>query len=402
MNVLVVHNYYRQAGGEDGVFAAEVQALTRQGVNVSTYTVHNDDVPDGNPVVAGLRTVWNPASARTLGRLVQEGGIDVVHFHNTFPLISPATYWAVRAQGAAVVQTLHNYRLLCANSSLYRDGHFCTDCLGKTPPWPGVRHACYRESRAATGAVVAMQTMHRLLGTYDGAVDVYIALTEVARDLYVRGGLPAGKLVVKPNFLPNDPGVGAADGGYALFLGRLVPEKGVLTMLDAWHSLGAQLPLKIVGDGPLAPQVAAAARETLGVEALGWRSHEEVLKLLQGARLLVFPSEWPETFGLTLIEAYACGVPVVASNFGSAASLVEHGVTGRHFRAGDAGDLAAQVNWLLDHPGVYAEMRRAARQAYLSRYTAENNVAQLLDIYARARESRRRGAVSGLSVLSHD
>ncbi len=402
MNVLVVHNHYRQPGGEDMVFAAETGELARRGVNVVTHTLHNDDVRESSPVLAGLRTVWNPAPARALGRLVREHGIQVVHFHNTFPLVSPAAYWAVRAQGAAVVQTLHNYRLLCAQPSLYRDGHFCTDCVGRTPAWPALRHACYRGSRAATGAVVAMQTAHRWSGTYARAVDVYIALTELARDLHVRGGLPAGKLVVKPNFLTEDPGVGTAEGGHAVFLGRLERGKGVLTLLQAWRGVGARLPLKIVGDGPLAPEVAAAARELPGIEALGWRSREEVFGLLRGARLLVFPSEWPEGLPMSLIEAFACGLPVVAARIGAAASIVEHGVTGRHFQPGDAADLAAQVGWMLDHPGEYAAMRGAARRTYLERYTAESNITQLLNIYARAQERRTRAGPPGRVFASSD
>ena len=143
MNVLVVHNYYRQAGGEDAVFAAETCELERQGVKVVRYTVHNDDFPNRSQVSAAARTVWNPASAHALARIVRDQGIDVVHFHNTFPLISPSAYYAVKAAGAGVVQTLHNFKLLCPATTLYRDGQLCEDCVGKLVPWPAVKHACY-------------------------------------------------------------------------------------------------------------------------------------------------------------------------------------------------------------------------------------------------------------------
>ncbi|MEF2278525.1 glycosyltransferase family 4 protein [Deinococcus sp. YIM 134068] len=390
MNVLVVHNFYRQPGGEDEVFRAETRELARQGVNVHTFTVHNDDLRGHSAAGTARATIWNPAPARALSALVREHGIDVVHFHNTFQVVSPAAYRAVRGAGAAVVQTLHNYRLLCAAATLYRDGHPCGDCLGKTPPWPAVRHACYRGSRAASGVVAAMQTTHRLLGTYDRAVDLYITLTDQMRDVYVRGGLPGNKLVVKSNFLAEDPGVGGGDGSYALFAGRLTPEKGVRTLLTAWREsgLGERLPLRVVGDGPLAGEVEAAARSGSGVEFLGQRPHADVLELMRGARLLVFPSEWPEPFGLTLIEALATGLPVVAGHIGSAATLVEHGHTGRHFRPGDPADLAAQVRWLLDHPEDFAPMRGHARRAYEANYTAPANVRALLDLYRRAIRQR--------------
>lgn len=388
MNVLVVHNFYRQPGGEDEVFRAETRELARQGVNVHTYTAHNDDLRELSGARTALATIWNPVPARELAALVREHRIDVVHFHNTFQAISPAAYRAVRGAGAAVVQTLHNYRLLCASATLYRDGQPCEDCLGKTPPWPAVRHACYRDSRAASGVVAAMQTTHRLLGTYDRAVDLYIALTEQVRNAHVRGGLPSGKLVVKPNFLAEDPGVGDGDGGYALFVGRLTPEKGVRTLLAAWRELGARLPLRVVGGGPLAGEVEAAVRAGQEVEFLGQRPHAEVLNLMRGARLLVFPSEWPEPFGLTLIEAFATGLPVVAGQIGSATTLVEHGHTGRHFRPGDPADLAAQVRWLLDHPADLAAMRAHARRTYEANYTAPGNVRALLDLYRRAIRQR--------------
>jgi glycosyltransferase involved in cell wall biosynthesis len=392
VKVLVVHNFYRQPGGEDEVFFAETCALEHQGVEVERHSVHNDDLPDGPVLSSALRTVWNPASARTIARLVREQGSDVVHFHNTFPLISPAGYYAARSAGARVVQTLHNYKLLCPASTLYRDGQPCQECLGQLLPWPAVKHACYRGSRAASGVLAATLTVHRLLRTYDRMIDQYIALSEAARALYVQGGLPAEKLVIKPNFLPSDPGLGAHQGNYALFVGRLTPEKGVETLLDAWAQLGSRVPLFIAGDGPLTALVQARAALNPGIRFLGRQSREQVNALMGQARLLVFPSEWAEPFGLTLIEAFAAGLPVVASQVGAAASIVEHGVTGRHFQPGNAADLAAQVEWLLNRPEGLAPMGRAARHQYQQHYTAPHNARQLIDIYQRtlAGQSARR------------
>ncbi len=396
MNVLVVHNYYQQAGGEDEVFRNETQTLAQHGVQVSTHTVHNDAIGAGRggQVRTALQSVWNAQAARTLAALVRERQVDVVHFHNTFPLISPAAYRAVRGEGAAVVQTLHNYRLLCANHNFFRDGHVCEDCLGRTPPWPAVRHACYRGSRSASGTVAAMLTAHRLLGTYARDVDLYVALTEFARAKLVQGGLPADRMVVKPNFLARDPGMGRADGDYALFVGRLTPEKGPGVLLEAWRTLGARLKLKVVGDGPLAPDVQRAAQDLPGVEVLGRQDRAQVLALMQGAFALVFPSLWFEGFPMTLVEAMAAGAPIVASRLGSMPDIVEHGHTGRLFDAGRAEDLAAQLDWLLDHPLEREAQRLAARRAYEAHYTEARGAQDLLDVYARALTRRRtaRGA----------
>ncbi len=385
----MVHNFYQQAGGEDEVFRAEVALLKRYGHHVHTYTVSNDQIEQTSRLQAAAHTLWNAQAARDLRDLVRERGVDVVHFHNTFPILSPAAYAGARAGGAAVVQTLHNYRLLCANALFFRDGHVCEDCLGLRVPWPAVAHTCYRSSRSASLVVAAMQTTHRAAGTYRRGVDAYIALTAFARETFIAGGLPADRLHIKPNFLDVDPGLGTGDGGYALFVGRLSREKGVETLLRAWASAGGDLPLRIVGDGPLAPQVAEAARTLPGVTWLGRRDRGEVLRLMQDASLLVFPSLWYEGFPMTLVEAFAVGLPVVGSRLGAMSTLLEHGRNGLHFRPDDAADLVAQVRWLHSHPAEREQMRMQARQTFLSAYTAERNHGLLLEIYQAARARAR-------------
>ena len=384
VKVLLVHNYYQLSGGEDQVFLAEQHLLEERDVEVLTYTASNDVIDDQSRLKSAANTLWNRGAARELAELVRTHAVDVVHFHNTFPIISPAAYGAVRAAGAAVVQTLHNYRLLCANALFFRDGHVCEDCLGKTPAWPAVQHACYRDSRAASGVVVAMQTVHRLRHTYERDVDAYIALTDFGRRKFIEGGLPADKLIVKPNFVARDPGMGRGEGGYALFVGRLVPEKGLETLLEAWKTLGERIPLNIAGTGPLEARVVRAAETLPGVAYLGQQDHGRVLDLMANARMLIFPSVVYETFGLTLSETFAVGTPAVASNLGAPASIVEHGRTGLHFEAGNAADLVAQVERLLARPQELANMRLEARRDYLAKYSAEANFRQLMDVYALA------------------
>jgi glycosyltransferase involved in cell wall biosynthesis len=258
MNILIIHNFYTQPGGEDVVFAAEKALLHERGHEIVEFVRRNDEINGIHYLGASVSVVWSRDSQRALRRLIETVRPDVAHFHNTFLRISPAAYYACKDTGIPVIQTLHNYRLLCPSAIFFRDGHACENCLGKFIPWPGVLHRCYRDSRAATGAVAAMLVVHRLLRTWERTVDVFIALTEFARQKFIEGGLPADRVVVKPNFVHPDPGPGAHDGGYALFAGRLSPEKGVRTLLAAWERLGAGIPLKIAGDGPLAREVARA------------------------------------------------------------------------------------------------------------------------------------------------
>jgi glycosyltransferase involved in cell wall biosynthesis len=299
-------------------------------------------------------------------------------------LLTPSVYDACRAARVPVVQTLHNYRLLCLNAEFFRQGRVCEECLGKAVPWPGVVHGCYRRSRGASAAVAAMLTVNRLRRTWIDKVDVYVALSEFARDKFIQGGLPAGKVVVKPNFVPADPGPGTGQGRYALFVGRIVVTKGVRTLLRACEALQGQITLKIVGDGPLADEVAAASRRTAGVEWLGPRPHDQVLALMKDAWVLVFPSLSYEGFPIVIAEAYAAGLPIIASNVGSVSLLVEHGRTGLHVRPDDPPDLAAKLLWLWTHSQERTRLARNARREFEHKYTAARNYECLREIYARA------------------
>jgi glycosyltransferase involved in cell wall biosynthesis len=386
MKILAVHNRYQRPGGEDQVFVDETALLETRNHRVLRYEVHNDQVKQVNRLTLAKDTVWNHSVYRELGALIRRERPDVVHFHNTLPLISPAGYYAARAEGVPVIQTLHNYRLLCPVALFFRDGRVCEDCMGKAVPWPGVVHRCYRGSRTASGMIATMLTVHRALRTWAKMVDVYVALTEFARSKFIEGGLPAGKIVVKPNFVSPDPGRGQGGGGYALFVGRLAPEKGTGTMLAAWDRLGTSIPLKIVGDGPLRDRVVSAAARQSNVEWLGHRPVADVHALMGKADMLVFPSQWYETFGRVAAEAFAAGTPVIAANIGAVAELVEHGRTGLKFRPGDPEDLVTQVEWALSHPAELRRMREEVRAQFEAKYTAERNYRALMEIYEVALE----------------
>ena len=389
MKVLAVHNRYQRPGGEDQVFVDETALLETRNHRVLRYEVHNDQVKQMNRLTLAKDTIWNTSAYRELGALIRRERPDVVHFHNTLPLVSPAGYYAARAEGVPVIQTLHNYRLLCPVALFFRDGRVCEDCMGKAVPWPGVVHRCYRGSRAASGVIATMLTVHRALRTWTEMVDVYVALTEFARNKFIEGGLPAWKTVVKPNFVAPDPGRGQGGGGYALFVGRLAPEKGTETMLAAWDRLGTRIPLKIVGDGPLRDRVVEAAARQSNVEWLGHRPMADVHALMGKADMLVFPSQWYETFGRVAAEAFAAGTPVIAANIGAVAELVEHGRTGLKFRPGDPEDLVTQVEWALSHSAELRNMREEVRAEFEAKYTAERNYRALMEIYEAALERKR-------------
>jgi glycosyltransferase involved in cell wall biosynthesis len=386
MKVLIAHNFYQQGGGEDHVMAAEMALLEAHGHIVIPYRLHNDAINGMGRARLAVRTLWSRASYRDIKEQIRRHRPQVAHFHNTFPLISPAAYYAARSENVSVVQTLHNFRIFCPNALLFRDGGVCEDCLGKSFAWPGIVHKCYRGSRVASAAVATMAWTHRVLGTWRELVDRYIALTQFSRRKIIDGGLPAHKVVVKPNFVYPDPGPGNHGHEYIVFVGRFSPEKGLETLLKAWRMLGGRVRLKLLGDGPQAPLIRDAAARERGIEWLGSRPLEDVYTALGRAHCLVLPSQCYEGFPRVVVEAFAKGTPVVASNLGAMAEVVTHGRTGLHFRPGDPADLAAQIQRLLDAPEQAQRMRLAARREYELRYTAESNYRILMDIYQSALE----------------
>jgi glycosyltransferase involved in cell wall biosynthesis len=400
MRILAVHNYYQQPGGEDRCFEAEVAMLRAEGHEVVEYCADNDEIGGLGRLTAALRTVWSRRGYRQVRDLIREHRPQVVHFHNTFPLVSPAAYYAARAERVPVVQTLHNFRLLCPNALFFREGRVCEDCLGKSVPWPGVVHGCYRDSRPASAAVATMITAHRALGTWREMVDVYIALTEASRAKFVAGGLPADRLAVKPNFLDRDPGPGDGAGGYGIYVGRLSAEKGLTTLLRAWDMLAGSVPLTIVGDGPLAGLVTEAAARNPAVRWIKGQPPEAVLSFLGGAAFAVLPSECYENFPRVVIEAFAKGTPVIASRLGAMAEIVADGRTGFQFAPGNAADLAATIRRAVAEPDSLGRMRNAARTEFEQNYTAEQNYQALMAIYERAAGRNREVTKQVLSEVA--
>lgn len=375
--ILVAHNAYQLRGGEDSVVEAEVALLENKGHLVKRYVRHNDEIPGASSIGLMTETFWSRQTQRELEDIFDKFRPDAIHVHNTFPLISPSLYWAAHRRRIPVIQTLHNFRLLCPQAMFLRQGKVCEDCLG-VMPWRGAIRGCYRNSVGHTSVLAFMLATHRLMGTYSGKVTRYIALNNFCREKFVAGGLPASKISVKPNFVdfPRKED-GERSGG--LFVGRLMPEKGLETLVEALKQL-PQKRLTIVGDGPEAFRLKGQP----GIIQAGQLQRNEVMKKMRLARWLVMPSIWYETFGMVLIEAYASSLPVIASRLGAMADLVEEGVTGLLFNPGDPVDLAAKMLWAEQHPEAMRKMGENARKKYEEFYTPDANYQQLMAIYRQA------------------
>ncbi len=384
MKILILHNRYQQAGGEDVAAGAEHDLLLRYGHEVRLVEADNAEIGGCySQIKTAIEAIYSPGARRRVALEIATFRPDVVHVHNFFPLLSPAVYYACRDAGVPVVQTLHNYRLVCPSATLFRDGRVCEECLARSFAWPGIVHGCYRGSRIGTASIAAMQTVHRIARTWQQCVDMYVALTEFSKSTLVRGGLPEDKIAVKPNFAPSRGQTGSGRGRYGLFVGRLSPEKGVEVLLAACKHLTGGFPVWVVGDGPLVDRTRTAEANS-SIVHLGARSREEVADLMREAAFLVLPSLWYEMFPFVIVEAFEAGLPVIASDLGSLGSLVTSGRTGLLSPPGDPKLLTEQINWAIAHPEEMSRMGRHARWEYEEKYTSERNYELLMDIYQQA------------------
>jgi glycosyltransferase involved in cell wall biosynthesis len=392
MKILMVHNTYREAGGEDVVFESEKRLLERTGHTVIPYVRSNRELENASlldRIAIGPRMVWSSKTRNEFVTILEAERPDLVHVHNTFMVISPSIYSACSERRLPVVQTLHNFRLLCPAGNFFRDGIICKECLDRSL-LQSVRHACYRNSRGATAGVALMLALHRSLDTWGASVTRFIALTQFAKEKFVAAGFPAEKVVVKPNFTESDPCERVRAGEYAVYIGRLAENKGLQVLLSAWKKLSTQYPLQIVGDAPERAALELQAREMQlsGISFRGRLSHAEVIETVKGAKFLIVPSVLYEGLPMCIVESFACGTPVLCSRLGSMIEIVEDRVTGLNFNPGDARDLASKVEWAWNNPSELATMGRAARGKYETDYTAEKNYSLLMGIYEQALGTR--------------
>jgi glycosyltransferase involved in cell wall biosynthesis len=383
MNILICHNYYQIAGGEDSVMKNEIDLLVNNANKVSTYTINNNGIKS---FVSKLYTMVNvPFSYYQYKKIRETLAIvkpDVVHVHNYFPLLSPAVFFACKKAKIPVVHTLHNYRAVCPTALLMHAGKI-NETSVKSRSWWAVAQRVYRNSFIGTFALTCMVELHKGIGTWQTKVDRFITLTEFSKKKYIEAGWPAKNLAIKPNFI-EDPfdnqSVIDKKGGYALYIGRLSEEKGIDVLFEAWDS--CELPLKVIGDGPLKNMFLKHSNSD--VDYLGLKNKAEVIQLVKNANFIIMPSTWYEGFPMVLVEAFACGTPALVSRLGSMEEIIEPNFTGLHFEAGNPVDLAKKVKWMIDHPDKARQMGINARNEYLSKYTPEKNYEILMDIYQQA------------------
>jgi glycosyltransferase involved in cell wall biosynthesis len=389
MRVLLVHCFYRSAApsGEDSVYRNEKKLLEENGYEVITYEKFNDDLNNISLVKklrAGLEFVWSSTAFHEITSIIEKHKPDIAHFHNIFPQISSSAYAACKRLGVPVVQTLHNYRYICPSGLLQRNSKPCEKCI-EGSLLSSLAHKCYRNSFIATLPMAAMIYFNRVTGSFANNVDRYITLTEFGKARFVMGGLPQHKIAVKPNFVTDSGNEKSAEssalGDYVLYVGRLTQEKGVITLLNACKQT-KEIPLKVLGDGELRAQLESLCIQfNLNVEFLGYQNKDTVISMLKNSRFLVLPSECYEGFPVTVVEAYSCGKPVLASKIGSLDEIVIENVTGRKFAFGSENSLAQRMQWMWSDTDGLEHMSKNARAVFEEKYNPEKNLHLLLNIY---------------------
>ena len=381
MKILFVHNSYQQQGGEDIVVSAEIKLLKSMQHDVRLFTMSNKVVKG---FVARLQTAFNcHYSQQSKKKLCAELNFfhpDVVHVHNFFPLLTPSVYDACREASIPIVQTLHNYRTVCSSALLMRKGSICEKCISHSPYW-AILHRCYRNSFLGSFIVARMIDYHRTNKTWANKIDQFIALTKFGKKKFIEAGFPQTKISAKPNFI-NAPmikknTIGTQRKKKALFVGRLSAEKGVETLIKAWKKINFHL--EIAGNGPLFQKLKGYVPSN--VTFLGHLSKDEIIKKMTESSFLIMPSIWYEGFPMVIVESFACELPVVASKLGSMEEIIENGVTGLHFKPGNADDLSEKIKKMISSPEKLTQMGINARKEYEAKYTPETNYKMLMEIY---------------------
>ncbi len=388
MRILLVHNSYRSGApsGENHVVDREGEALEALGHEVVRFGRSSDEIgqwPLAKKASLPARTVWSQETYRELKAVLRGRRPDVVHVHNTFPLLSASVLYACRDARVPVVATVHNYKLACANGSFFRDGVVCHDCA-RALPVRAVRHGCYRESRVATAPVALAMGLHR--NAWKSLVSAYIFISAAQRDLLQGSGFAPDRVFVKHNLIPSRSRPQVERTATVLYAGRLDEATGARLLMAGWDRYLGQpgepgLNLVIVGGGPLEDEVTAWASTRPSVELTGTVSSDQVAGYMARARAVLLPSTWEETFGLVAVEAMAAGVPPVAAAHGSFPELITPGVDGALFSPGDPDALALAIADVASNPGRYEDYGDQARKTYEERFDPERIMAELLEIY---------------------
>jgi glycosyltransferase involved in cell wall biosynthesis len=396
MKILQLHNqYFSGLGGEDTVMRLEKEMLCEHGHEVRQLIVSTAELKGASRLrllQASASSVWSTDSNESVANEMKAFQPDVVHVHNTFPLLSPSVYYAIHRSGSCVVQTLHNYRIACANGLLLRDGVPCQDCVGHTK-WRGLLHRCYHGSFAISGSVVAMQTVHQIAGTYSREVDAYIALTSFQRDIMVREGLPAERIHLKSNFLPaaNSAHVPGERKKQIVYIGYIRRWKGTDLLLQAWTRLRPDgYRLVLIGDGPDREEFQRTFGNDNSIDWMGNRTNSEVVRVLAESKYLVLCARWYEGFPMALLEALSAGTPAIAPNHAAFPEMLERGKCGFLFEPSNAESLAQALRLAGSTPDNEWREQSAAAFEKAAEFTSGSNYGRLMEIYEAARHHSSR------------
>lgn len=385
MNILIVHNYYQIPGGEDTVVANEKKMMEDHGHKVVLYSRNNSELTQMSKLqklALPFTTVFNMRTYREVKRLIRQEHIDIVHVHNTLNLVSPSVYYAARSMKVPIVQTIHNFRLLCPGATFYRDGRICEECVTKGLKC-SVKYNCYRDSKLQTLACVINTKIHRMIGIY-GKIN-YICLTKFNKEKFLqlnrlgkRQIIDPQKVFIKPNFTFDTSSEISEKRNceYYLFIGRVEQIKGLDILLDAFAGLPNEK-LVIAGTGSQLEEYKKKATDN--VKFTGFLNRNELTQYLLKAKAIVVPSQWYETFGMIIVEAYAMHKPVIVGNIGNIASLVDEGKTGLYFKYDSAKSLQNAIHRFRQIDT--REMGTNAYRKYKTEFTDEINYSVLRSIY---------------------
>ena len=397
MKILLVHNFYRSeiASGENEVFKAEKKILKEKGHIIEEYIRHSDEIKSKNlysKLKVGLSIAWNHSSYKSISKIVDSFKPDIVHVHNTFPLISPSIFYAIRKR-AAIVLTLYNYRLFCSNAKLLRSGKICKKCLDEQSVLPAIRYGCYRESRIATIPLALKIAIHRKLNTWKDKVDAFISLTEFQKKLMIECGLPKDKIYIKPipssrsNIIP-----WKERDNTIIFVARLSEEKGSITLVKSWILWGSEAPvLNIVGSGELEDELKKMAQKhsIKNINFLGKLTYEDMKEKIGKAKLTIFPSEWYETFGKVIVDSFSKGTPVAVSDIGSLPDLVTNNLNGIVFKTRNEKSLFEEVKKAWTQQGYLEKLSKEAKNTYDQFYTPDKNYERAVSIYKKVIQNHK-------------
>jgi glycosyltransferase involved in cell wall biosynthesis len=388
LRILQVFNEYRTRGGEDTVTRLEAEMLRRHGHEVQRLLVSTKTIDGAGPLTlaaAGLGTVWSFHGYSLMKRAIASFSPDLVHVHNSFPLLSPSIFWAAHRAGIPAVQTIHNFRFACASATLLRNEKPCQDCVGRFP-WPALRHRCYQDSLPATSAVVAMNVFHKLMRTFMSKVHGYIVLNEFSKEIMLRAGLPEGRVHIKPNFVLEPDKLPVPRQRQVVFAGVISRPKGVHLLLQAWAKVSAKdCNLVLIGDGPARIELEREYAKVPGIEWRGAQTRQEVIDTLAVSQWMVLPPLFYENCPMVIPEAFSVATPVIVPNHGAFPTFVTHSHDGLLFVPGDSASLASTLALALNASNeVWSHFSENARATCQRTFTEAHNYEQLISFYGNA------------------